>query len=135
MPRPLGRYREPDLSFVIGTMDALAPYLRKGQIASLERATYPGTTDAEIKPRMQARELRVGDDCFLVFSPEREDPGNKQYQTDSIPKVCGGVNSACLEVGLASYGHAIKRLVPVSSACSGAFHSTQGRSAATTLFF
>ncbi|MBE0615472.1 MAG: nucleotide sugar dehydrogenase [Burkholderiales bacterium] len=116
VPTPLGRYREPDLSFVTGTMDALAPYLRQGQIVSLESTTYPGTTDEEIKPRIEARGLRVGEDCFVVFSPEREDPGNDKYKTDSIPKVCGGVTPACLEVGLALYGHAIKRLVPVSSA-------------------
>jgi UDP-N-acetyl-D-glucosamine dehydrogenase len=116
VPTPLGRYREPDLSFITGTMDALAPYLREGQIVSLESTTYPGTTEEELKPRMEARGLSVGKDCFLVFSPEREDPGNTKYATDTIPKVCGGVTPACLQVGLALYGHAINQVVPVSSA-------------------
>ena len=116
VPTPLGLHSEPDLSFVTGTMEALAPYLRRGQIVSLESTTYPGTTDEEIKPRMEARGLTVGEDCFLVFSPEREDPGNTKYRTNTIPKVCGGVTPACLEVGLALYGRAIDRIVPVSSA-------------------
>ena len=116
VPTPLGLHNEPDLSFVIGTMDGLTPYLRPGQIVSLESTTYPGTTDEEIKPRIEARGLTVGDNCFLVFSPEREDPGNTEYRTKTIPKVCGGVTPACLEVGLALYGGAIDRIVPVSSA-------------------
>jgi len=116
VPTPLGRYREPDLSYVTGTIDALVPYLREGQVVSLESTTYPGTTDEEVKPRVEARGLVVGEDCFVVFSPEREDPGNASYRTQNIPKVCGGVTPACLEVGLALYGHAIERLVPVSSA-------------------
>ncbi len=116
VPTPLGRHHEPDLSYVTGTMDALAPYLRRGQIVSLESTTYPGTTDEEMRPRIEARGLTVGEDCFLVFSPEREDPGNPRYRTNTIPKVCGGVTPACLEVGLALYGHAIDRVVPVSSA-------------------
>ena len=115
VPTPLGRHREPDLSFIIGTIDALAPYLRQGQIVSLESTTYPGTTDEELKPRIEARGLVVGENFFLVFSPEREDPGNKKYRTNTIPKVCGGVTPACLEVGLALYGQAIDRVVPVSS--------------------
>lgn len=116
VPTPLGRYREPDLSYVIGTIEGLAPYLRQGQIISLESTTYPGTTDEEIRPRIEARGLTVGEDFFLVFSPEREDPGNSKYRTSTIPKVCGGITPACLEVGLALYGHAINQLVPVSSA-------------------
>jgi len=116
VPTPLGRYREPDLSFITGTIDALSPYLREGQIISLESTTYPGTTDEELRPRIEARGLTVGEDCFLVFSPEREDPGNSKFRTETIPKVCGGVTPACLEVGLALYGHAINQVVPVSSA-------------------
>jgi UDP-N-acetyl-D-glucosamine dehydrogenase len=116
VPTPLGRHHEPDLSYVTGTMDALAPHLRRGQIVSLESTTYPGTTDEEMRPRIEARGLTVGKDCFLVFSPEREDPGNPRYRTNTIPKVCGGVTPACLEVGLALYGHAIDRVVPVSCA-------------------
>lgn len=116
VPTPLGRHHEPDLSHVIDTIDALAPYLRRGQIVSLESTTYPGTTDEEVKPRIEARGLNVGENFFLVFSPEREDPGNSKYRTNTIPKVCGGVTPACLEVGLALYSHAIDKLVPVSSA-------------------
>lgn len=116
VPTPLNPYREPDLSFVIGTIESVAPYLRKGQIVSLESTTYPGTTDEELKPRIEARGLRVGEDAFLVFSPEREDPANPNFTTRTIPKVCGGVTPACLEVGLALYGQVIDRVVPVSSA-------------------
>ncbi len=116
VPTPLGRYREPDLSFVTDTIDALAPHLRPGQVVSLESTTYPGTTDEVVRPRIEARGLTVGEDCFLVYSPEREDPGNARFPTHAIPKICGGVTPACLEVGLALYGHAIDRVVPVSSA-------------------
>jgi UDP-N-acetyl-D-glucosamine dehydrogenase len=116
VPTPLGRYREPDLSFVTGTIDALLPFLRRGQIISLESTTYPGTTDEEVRPRLEARGLTVGENIFLVFSPEREDPGNAKYRTNTIPKVCGGVTPACLEAGLALYSHAIDKVVPVSSA-------------------
>lgn len=116
VPTPLGRYREPDLSFVTDTIDALVPYIRGGQIVSLEPTTYPGTTDEEVKPRIEARGLTFGEYFFLVFSPEREDPANSKYRTNTIPKVCGGVTPPCLEVGLALYSHAIDKVVPVSSA-------------------
>ncbi|HEV8245218.1 MAG TPA: NAD(P)-binding domain-containing protein, partial [Polyangiaceae bacterium] len=69
VPTPLNKYREPDLSFVIGTVESLVPYVRAGQIVSLESTTYPGTTDEELKPRIEARGLTVGKDVFLVFSP------------------------------------------------------------------
>jgi UDP-N-acetyl-D-glucosamine dehydrogenase len=116
VPTPLGREREPDLSYVIDTIDAIAPHLRAGQLVSLESTTYPGTTDEEFKPRIEARGLVVGRNAFLVFSPEREDPANLQYDTRSIPKVCGGVTQDCLEVGVALYAAAVDRVVPVSSA-------------------
>jgi UDP-N-acetyl-D-glucosamine dehydrogenase len=115
VPTPLTRAREPDLSYVIGTMEALLPSLRKGQIVSLESTTYPGTTEEELRPRIASRGLAVGRDCFLVFSPEREDPGNARYTTRTIPKVVGGSTPACLEVGLALYGAVIEQVVPVSS--------------------
>ncbi|MCX7890832.1 MAG: nucleotide sugar dehydrogenase [Burkholderiales bacterium] len=115
VPTPLDRHREPDLSFVIGTMESLAPHLRAGQIVSLESTTYPGTTDEELRPRIEARGFAVGRDVFLVFSPEREDPGNPNFGTRTIPKVCGGTTPDCLEVGLALYRQAIDRMVPVSS--------------------
>ena len=115
VPTPLTRAREPDLSYVIGTMQALLPSLRKGQIVSLESTTYPGTTEEELKPRIESRGLAVGRDFFLVFSPEREDPGNARYTTRTIPKVVGGSTPACLEVGIALYGAVIEQVVPVSS--------------------
>ena len=115
VPTPLSAYREPDLSFVVGTIESLAPHLRAGQVVSLESTTYPGTTDEELKPRIEARGLSVGRDVFLVFSPEREDPGNARYKTQTIPKVCGGTTPDCLEVGLALYGRVIDKMVPVSS--------------------
>lgn len=116
VPTPLTKFREPDLSFVVGTVDALLPHLRAGQVMSLESTTYPGTTDEELVPRVQSRGLTVGKDYFVVYSPEREDPGNPKFSTRSIPKVCGGVTAACLEVGQALYGQVIDQVVPVSSA-------------------
>lgn len=115
VPTPLNKYREPDLRFVINSVEALVPYLRQGQVVSLESTTYPGTTDEELLPRMEKHGLKVGQDVFLVFSPEREDPGNESFSTRTIPKVCGGVTTACLEVGKALYCNVIDKVVPVSS--------------------
>jgi UDP-N-acetyl-D-glucosamine dehydrogenase len=115
VPTPLNRHREPDLSYVTGTTEAIVPYLRRGQLVSLESTTYPGTTEEELRPRIERAGLRIGEDVFLVFSPEREDPGNAQYDTRRIPKVCGGSTPSCLEVGTALYSAAIDRVVPVSS--------------------
>jgi UDP-N-acetyl-D-glucosamine dehydrogenase len=115
VPTPLNAYREPDLSFVLGTIDALLPHLRQGQLVSLESTTYPGTTEEELRPRLESRGFTVGDDMFLVFSPEREDPGNASFETRTIPKVCGGSTPACLTAGLALYSPAIDQVVPVSS--------------------
>lgn len=115
VPTPLTAYREPDLSYVIGTVESLLPHMRPGQLLSLESTTYPGTTEEELRPRLEARGLRVGHDVFLVFSPEREDPGNPDYHTRTIPKICGGSTDACLEAGLALYRQAIDTVVPVSS--------------------
>jgi UDP-N-acetyl-D-glucosamine dehydrogenase len=115
VPTPLNEYREPDLSFVLNTTDALVPYMRPGQIMSLESTTYPGTTDEELKPRLESRGFVVGKDVFLVFSPEREDPGNPNFETRTIPKVCGGTTVACQQAGMALYGPAIDQVVPVSS--------------------
>lgn len=115
VPTPLNKYREPDLSFVINTVRQLAPHMHKGQILSLESTTYPGTTEEILQPILEEQGFTIGEDCFLVYSPEREDPGNVVYQTRDIPKVCGGVTPACLEVGLALYEQAVSRIVPVSS--------------------
>lgn len=115
VPTPLDKHREPDLSFVIDTVDSLTPYLRENQVMSLESTTYPGTTDEELLPRIETRGFKVGENYFLVYSPEREDPGNANFTTNTIPKVCGGYSAACLEVGLALYGKVIDKLVPVTS--------------------
>jgi UDP-N-acetyl-D-glucosamine dehydrogenase len=115
VPTPLNQYREPDLSFVIKTTESLMPYLRRGQLFVLESTTYPGTTDEELKPRIEAQGLKVGEDVFLVFSPEREDPGNAHFSTQTIPKVVGGYTPACLEAGVALYSKVIDQVVPVSS--------------------
>ncbi len=115
VPTPLNRFREPDLKFVTGTTDSLLPYVHPGQVVSLESTTYPGTTEEELQPRFESRDLKVGQDFFLCYSPEREDPGNPDYVTRTIPKVCGGVTAACLEAGLALYGQVVDRVVPVSS--------------------
>ena len=115
LPTPLGKHQEPDLSFVTEAMDNLAPYVRAGQVISLESTTYPGTTEEEIVPRLEAQGLSVGEDVFVVYSPEREDPGNKNFATQTIPKVIGGHTRACLIAGSRLYGEAIDQLVPVSS--------------------
>lgn len=115
VPTPLDEHRSPDLSFVVDTTNSLLPYLRAGQVVSLESTTWPGTTEEVLLPRIEATGLKVGDDFTLIFSPEREDPGNKNYSTRTIPKVVGGVTSLCLEVGLALYGQVIDQVVPVSS--------------------
>ncbi|RXZ43455.1 nucleotide sugar dehydrogenase [Crenobacter cavernae] len=115
VPTPLNKYREPDLSFVLDTMDSLVPYLREGHLVSLESTTYPGTTDEELLPRIESRGFKVGENAFLVYSPEREDPGNPNFTTRTIPKVCGGYSPACQEIGVALYSAVIDKVVPVSS--------------------
>lgn len=115
VPTPLNKYREPDLSFVIKTTNAVIPFLRKGHILSLESTTYPGTTEEELLPRIESTGLVVGKDVFLVYSPEREDPGNLYFTTHTIPKVLGGHTKECLEVGKAMYQQAINQIIPVSS--------------------
>ena len=115
VPTPLDIHMEPDLSYVTDTMDAVAPYLRKGQVVSLESTTYPGTSEEELKPRIEAQGLTVGEDIFLIYSPEREDPGNPEFSSKNIPKVVGGTTPACAEVGVALYESAIASVIPVSS--------------------
>ena len=115
VPTPLNKYREPDLSFVVDTLESLLPHLRSGQVISLESTTYPGTTEEEIVQRVERAGFSVGQDIFVVYSPEREDPGNAKFTTNTIPKVVGGHTPACIEVGKALYGRVIDRVVPVSS--------------------
>ena len=115
VPTPLNKFREPDLTYVLNTVESLKPYFRRGQVLSLESTTYPGTTEEELRPRIEERGFRVGEDMFLVFSPEREDPGNAHFTTQTIPKVVGGSTEGCLKVGVALYGHVVDKVVPVSS--------------------
>ena len=115
VPTPLNRYREPDLSYIIATIESALPHMRAGQLVSLESTTWPGTTEEVLAPRLRARGLVHGENCALVFSPEREDPGNPRYGTKDIPKVIGGCTPSCLALGKALYQRAIQTLVPVSS--------------------
>jgi UDP-N-acetyl-D-glucosamine dehydrogenase len=115
VPTPLGRHREPDLSYIRRTGDETARRLRPGQLVVLESTTYPGTTREELLPRFAARGLECGKDFFLAFSPEREDPGNRSFHTQNIPKVVGGMDPASLEAAVALYGAAVAKVVPVSS--------------------
>ena len=115
VPTPLDKTREPDLSFVTATMDSIAPYLRKGQLLSLESTTWPGTTKEVLLPYVEKAGLEVGKDFYLVYSPEREDPGNANFNTQTIPKIVGGHTKACLDAGVALYGAFIDHVVPVSS--------------------
>lgn len=115
VPTPLDRYRNPDLSYVVGTIESILPYVHAGQVVSLESTTYPGTTHEELRARIEKRGFTVGEEVFVVYSPEREDPGNTRYSTASIPKVVGGVTAACRSVGAALYGTIVDRVVEVSS--------------------
>lgn len=115
VPTPLNQYREPDLSFVENTLTALLPHFQEGQLLSLESTTWPGTTEEIIQPMLQKHGFVPGKNCALVFSPEREDPGNTQYHTQNIPKIIGGVTPSCLALGTALYEKAITTMVPVSS--------------------
>lgn len=115
VPTPLDIHFEPDLSYVTGTMDMVAPYLRKGHLVSLESTTYPGTTEEELRPRIEEKGFEVGKDIYLVYSPEREDPGNAHFSSKNIPKVVGGSTKACAEVGKALYEAAITEVIPVDS--------------------
>lgn len=115
VPTPLSKQREPDMTFIVNSMDAVAPYLREGQILSLESTTYPGTTDEVLKPYAERKKLTVGENFFLAFSPEREDPGNPNFTTRTIPKVCGGHTPNCQKAAVALYSQVIDKVVPVSS--------------------
>ncbi len=115
VPTPLNKFREPNLAYVTNTLDSVKPYLRKGQLISLESTTYPGTTEEEVVPRCESMGLKVGEDLFVVYSPEREDPGNAHYSTKTIPKLLGGATSLCSDVGASLYRMVIDTVVVVSS--------------------
>ena len=115
VPTPLDRMREPDLSFIVNTTEAIAPHLKPGQLISLESTTWPGTTEEVVQPILERTGLKVGRDLFLVFSPERQDPGNPKFDTRNIPKLVGGVSDDCRAIGTAMYALAVDRVVPVST--------------------
>src|SRR5262245_18604976 len=115
VPTPLRKTKDPDMSYVIAAADAIAKELHPGQLIILESTTYPGTTEELILPTLEARGLRVGEDFFLAYSPERVDPGNPNFATKDIPKVIGGVTHRCAQLAAMLYGSAMKHVVPVSS--------------------
>ena len=115
VPTPLSDHHEPDLSYVLNTLDSLLPYLREDQVLSLESTTYPGTTEEQLRPRIESQGFTIGADFYLVYSPEREDPGNAEFSSINIPKVMGGSTSACQEVGQALYEAVVEKVVPVAS--------------------
>ena len=119
VPTPLTRTREPDLSFVRDTTREISRYLERGQLVVLESTTYPGTTEEVLQPILEESGLDAGEDFFLAYSPEREDPGNRQYRTTSIPKLIGGIDSDSGDVAAALYGAAVDTVVPVSHAKVG----------------
>jgi UDP-N-acetyl-D-glucosamine dehydrogenase len=115
VPTPLTPKKDPDMQYIEKTAQAISKTLRRGQLVSLESTTYPGTTDEVLLDLFRQSGLEVGKDYFLVFSPEREDPGNPRFSTRTIPKVVGGTTANCLELGVALYKQVIDRVVPVSS--------------------
>ncbi len=115
VPTPLTAHREPDLSYVADTARAMAPHLRKGQLIVLESTTWPGTTVEVVKPILEQSGLKSGEDFYLAFSPEREDPGNPNFSTKSIPKIVGGDDPVALRLASSLYGAIVARTVPVSS--------------------
>ena len=117
VPTPLRKTGDPDLSFIVSATEALAQHIHPGMVIVLESSTYPGTTRELMLPRLEeASGLKVGQDFFLAFSPERVDPGRKDWTTINTPKVVGGITPACLEASVAWYSQALKTVVPVSTA-------------------
>lgn len=115
VPTPLTENREPDMQYVEGSCRTIAKYLRKGHLISLESTTYPGTTRELMLPILEAGGLKAGKDFYLAYSPEREDPGNKNFSTKTIPKVVGGLTPNCKKLAKKLYELAIDTLVGVSS--------------------
>ncbi len=115
VPTPLRKTGDPDISYIVAASQALRPYLHPGMVVILESTTYPGTTREVVLPELEADGLEVGKDLFLAFSPERVDPGRKDWTTENTPKVIGGITPACTQVAKAFYGLAIQNVVTVSS--------------------
>jgi len=121
VPTPLDSHLEPDLSYVEDTLKQILPHLRDGQIISLESTTYPGTTTEIVQPIIESNGLKVGESVSLVYSPEREDPGNERFSTTSIPKILGGVTKRCLEEGYVLYSAVFSDVIKVSSTAVAEF--------------
>ncbi len=115
VPTPLRKTKDPDMSFIVAATEEIAKYLHPGLLVILESTTYPGTTYELVLPMLEKSGLKVGEDFFLCFSPERVDPGNPKFQTKNIPKVVGGTTPACTELGSLFYSQALDHVVPVSS--------------------
>jgi UDP-N-acetyl-D-glucosamine dehydrogenase len=115
VPTPLRKTKDPDMSFIVSAVEAIAKYLHPGMLIALESTTYPGTTDEVVQPLLEATGLKAGEDFFIAFSPERVDPGNPTFQTHNVPKVVGGLTPDCSKLAAALYGSAIQTIVPVSS--------------------
>jgi len=115
VPTPLDSHKNPDLSFVLNTTEVISKNLRRGQLVVLESTTYPGTTEEEMLPLLEAGGLKVGEDFYLAYSPERENPGDEVYTTAKIPKVVGGITQKCKRVAKALYDQIVVKTIPVSS--------------------
>jgi UDP-N-acetyl-D-glucosamine dehydrogenase len=115
VPTPLRKTKDPDMSYIVSACQEIAKQFGPGKLVILESTTYPGTTDELLLPMLEATGLKVGQDFFLCFSPERVDPGNPKYQTANIPKVVGGITPACTRMGALLYAQALQQVVPVSS--------------------
>ena len=115
VPTPLRKTKDPDMSYIVSAVDAIAKHLHPGMLIVLESTTYPGTTDEVVQPALEATGLKAGVDFFLAFSPERVDPGNPTFQTHNVPKVVGGCTADCARLAGALYSSAIETIVPVSS--------------------
>ena len=115
VPTPLRKTRDPDLSHVVAAVDQVAAHLRPGKLVVLESTTYPGTVDEVVRPRLEAGGLRAGRDFYLAFSPERIDPGNREWTTRNIPRVVGGIDARSTEAAAALYENIVETVVPVSS--------------------
>jgi UDP-N-acetyl-D-glucosamine dehydrogenase len=115
VPTPLRKTKDPDMSYIVSASEEIAKYFHAGMLVILESTTYPGTTDELVRPMLERDNLRVGEDFFLCFSPERVDPGNAKFQTKNIPKVVGGTTPACTSMGALFYSQALETVVPVSS--------------------
>lgn len=115
VPTPLTKNMQPDLSYIINVSNRISEYLRPGQLVTLESTTYPGTTEEVMLPILEKSRLKLGEEFFVSFSPERVDPGNKRYTTQNTCKVVGGVTPRCLEIARAFYDQTIKKVITVSS--------------------